>query len=568
MSSSFSTSTNGKNGLSIKRKASITFICLAVLTAAVGLTGIQGLFGVKSAGDMIYETYLTRAVSISKAESTLRELFSAQKVLMGMQYDENLDGQLETLNNIQSRLNENISRYEGSLGENKESATQLKELAEGLAQANSVIADQIKNNQGYKNVKYARENFEPRMAQMISIFSDIQAENGVGAAAAYDGNNAQYAITLSILGTALLIAILLVLLSWVFVNKNISSAIARMTAKMQELAAGKLDIDVEEISRGDEIGAMAQAVLVFRDSMSNNLKLSADAEMNAKRTEERTKKLQALAVEFDRGVSDLLNNLGQASEKLNATAGNMNTATVTMNDGVDGVSRVTSEASDSVSIVAAAATELAASISEIGSQASHSANKATEAVQEAENANELVQGLASATTKIGEVLTLISDIAEQTNLLALNATIEAARAGDAGKGFAVVASEVKNLATQTAGATDEIGSQITDIQQAMEKTVQGIQGVLSTINEINENTATIAAAVEEQGSATNEIARSTDNASESTKSMSVLLGQVSNAAGSTSTASGEVLSAASELQNNTQGLRDFVNKFLAEMKSA
>ncbi|MBT7768780.1 MAG: chemotaxis protein, partial [Rhodospirillales bacterium] len=207
------------------------------------------------------------------------------------------------------------------------------------------------------------------------------------------------------------------------------------------------------------------------------------------------------------------------------------------------------------------------SITEISRQVSQSAESTTMAVTEAERGKEMVQSLVEAAQKIGEVVALITDIADQTNLLALNATIEAARAGDAGKGFAVVASEVKNLANQTAKATEEISSQISDIQDATQGAVSAIDEIAKTIGEVNEISATISAAVEEQGAATSEIARSVENAANETQNVKNNIEGVSRVVSETNTVADDLLSAASMLSDQSSGLRQEVDKFLGDMRS-
>ena len=196
-----------------------------------------------------------------------------------------------------------------------------------------------------------------------------------------------------------------------------------------------------------------------------------------------------------------------------------------------------------------------------------SATVAAGAVEEANRADGMIQSLVQAAQKIGEVVELITSIADQTNLLALNATIEAARAGDAGKGFAVVAAEVKNLANQTAKATEEIGSQIGGIQTATKDSVAAIKSIGKVIGEINQISSAIAAAVEEQGAATKEIARNVEQASAGTKDVSSNIAGVTQAASETGQASGQIHQAAQELSQQSSALKDVVEKFLADVRA-
>ncbi|MBL8642663.1 MAG: methyl-accepting chemotaxis protein, partial [Rhodospirillaceae bacterium] len=232
------------------------------------------------------------------------------------------------------------------------------------------------------------------------------------------------------------------------------------------------------------------------------------------------------------------------------------------------VAAASEQASTNVQTVAAATEELSSSIQEISRQVAESTRVVSQAVQEATKTKDLVRGLDEAAGRIGRVVALITDIAEQTNLLALNATIEAARAGEAGKGFAVVASEVKNLATQTAKATEEIGGQIEGIQNATKSSVDAIERIFDTIEKVNGISTTIASAVEEQGAATKEIARNVEQAASGTKEVSTNIVGVTQAAGETGQVSTQVLEAAKELARQSTTLRTEVDTFLTDIKAA
>ncbi|PCJ60477.1 MAG: chemotaxis protein [Rhodospirillaceae bacterium] len=267
---------------------------------------------------------------------------------------------------------------------------------------------------------------------------------------------------------------------------------------------------------------------------------------------------------FERHVKGVVQTVASASTELQASAEEMSSIAKRTSEQSASVSAAAEEATTNVQTVAAAAEELSSSISEISRQVSKSSEVAQNAVTQAEETNVTVEGLAEAAQKIGDVVSLINDIAGQTNLLALNATIEAARAGDAGRGFAVVASEVKNLANQTAKATEEIGNQISAIQGATGEAVSAIKGIGSTIKEINEIAASIASAVEEQGAATSEISRNVQEAATGTQEVTGTISQVAAAADEAGQSAGQVLEAASELsqQSETLGkeIAAFINK--------
>ncbi|MCW8835149.1 MAG: methyl-accepting chemotaxis protein [Rhodospirillales bacterium] len=270
--------------------------------------------------------------------------------------------------------------------------------------------------------------------------------------------------------------------------------------------------------------------------------------------------------DFERNMKSAMQTVASAATELQSTAQGMEDTAKQTSLQANAASTASQDASSNVQTVASAAEELSASISEIARQANQSTDIAGEAVAEVEGTNEKVQGLAEAANKIGEVVAIITDIAEQTNLLALNATIEAARAGDAGKGFAVVASEVKNLANQTAKATEEISSQIGGIQDATQEAVEAIRSIGEIITKMSEISTSISAAVEEQGAATQEIARNVEQAANGTNEVSSNIHDVTQGADQTGQSAQDVLTAAGELSRQSELLDSEMDKFLIEMR--
>lgn len=365
------------------------------------------------------------------------------------------------------------------------------------------------------------------------------------------------------------IALLLVVGMSLLLGNSIVRPIRGMTAAMRKIAAGETATVIPAQERHDEVGAMAQSVQVFKDSMIEAVRLRGEQDELKKRSEiEKQGLLGKMADDFESGVRGSLDALASAVVELRATSNSMSATAEEASQQATTVAAVAEQASSNVQTVAAATEELSSSVSEIGRQVAQSTKIAGQAVDEANRTNVTVQGLSSAAQKIGDVVKLISDIASQTNLLALNATIEAARAGEAGKGFAVVASEVKSLASQTAKATEEISAQVAAMQGATTQAVQAIESIGGTIGAINEITTAIASAVEEQGSATKEIARNVQEAAHGTSQVSGNIGNVTEAAEETGAAAGRVLASAEELNKQAAALRAKVDDFMVNIRAA
>jgi methyl-accepting chemotaxis protein len=366
-----------------------------------------------------------------------------------------------------------------------------------------------------------------------------------------------------------LIAVLAVGVALVMtVRRKVSKPIAELTARMSRLAAGDVVDEIAGVERDDEIGAMARAVRVFKDNMIKADRLAAEKEAENEVKMRRAQMLDNLTHTFENKVGELVGGLSAASATMEETAQSMSSTASATNRQAAVVATASDQTSTNVQTVASATEELTSSISEIGRQVTQSTEIAARAVENARRTGDTARSLADGAQKIGDVVTLIHNIAAQTNLLALNATIEAARAGDAGRGFAVVASEVKSLAGQTAKATTEISEQIAAIQAASDETVKAIQNVVDVITEIDQIGTAIAAAIEQQGSATQEISRSVQEAARGTQEVNSNISGVQRAADDTGAAAGEVLGAAKQLSAQSRDLAGQVNRFLAEVRAA
>jgi methyl-accepting chemotaxis protein len=353
------------------------------------------------------------------------------------------------------------------------------------------------------------------------------------------------------------------------IARSISRPILSLTSVMRELADGNLDVAVPPSQANDEVGAMVKAVAVFRDNAQNFSKLQAEQlEAKAQSEAEKRSAFAALADNFEASIRDVVTTVSSAAVEMEHTARSMSAIVEQSRQQTRTVSSASALASENVQTVAAAAEELSSSMTEISRRLAHATEVVGKAASDGRQSNARVQSLADAAQKIGDVVSFINGIAGQTNLLALNATIEAARAGEAGRGFAVVASEVKALATQTAKATEEIGAQVTAVQGETTGAVNGIQSICATIQQVDEISAAIAAAVGQQGTATQEIAQNVQQAAARTGEVSQNISGVTAGIAATGTAAEEVLGSAIELSKQSQRLRDEVDRFLAHIRAA
>ncbi|MDR3515569.1 MAG: methyl-accepting chemotaxis protein [Azospirillaceae bacterium] len=450
-------------------------------------------------------------------------------------------------------------------GEISDMSSKFKDLMVlgGDIDAAAAVNDDAKAN------RLMREQFDPVMAKLRVQATGLATRAIENLESASQLNRATsrsvIMMTYAGVGGGLVITIAL---AFFLASHGIARPVVELGATMSRLARRDYAAEVSGAARRDEVGVMAKALQVFKDSLIEADR-QADIEAQQRQVREaRARLIETLTTGFDGKVAGVLEIVASAVVELEATAQAMSANSEQTSRQAITVAAATEQASASVQTVATAAEELSSSIREIGRQVEQSNRVAQTAAAEAGRTNDTVKGLAQSSARIGDVIKLINDIASQTNLLALNATIEAARAGDAGKGFAVVAGEVKNLASQTAKATEEIGAQISAVQASTQEAVAAIVAIVTRIEEINQISTAIASAVEEQSAATGEIARNVQQAANGTREIAATITGVTQAAAETGSAAGQLLTSAQSLARETSDLKETVAGFLNGVRAA
>jgi methyl-accepting chemotaxis protein len=482
--------------------------------------------------------------------------------------NDKLDDIAREYKSAQGRVRSNLDLLPSNRGTNalREAAAKLLALGGGKGGVFSLRQKELDAEDYGQTVLEETRKLNVGLDVSVQQLVD-QVQKGTAASTFMTRQQISFATTIMLLmGAATLIGS--VLFVWRYVGGNILRRIGSLQRSMQLLSDGDLESEIYQSHQSDEVASMANALQVFRESMIEARALSAEQDKDRAAKIERSSRIEARIAEFEATVRSALDNLQDAANSMQSTAQSMSTTADESNALVSAVVSAAEETSANVQTVSVGTEELSSSIAEIGRQVVSSSEIARKAVDEAGATDATMQGLADNASRISVVVDLIQVIASQTNLLALNATIEAARAGEAGRGFAVVASEVKSLANQTAKATEEIRSQIANMQAVTTSAVNAIRNIGQTIGEINDVTTAIAAAVEEQGAATREIARNIQHAAGGTSQVSSNIVGVSTASADAGVAANEVLKASAALRREADGLRSEIDAFLNNIRAA
>jgi methyl-accepting chemotaxis protein len=557
--------------VSIRTKLVLGLGFLLMATVGLGLFAIDRMSGIADAAQVVTGDYFPSALASAGMRGTAFSVRIGESHLVAATDAADQKATLAALDAAVARFVQQRRDYEKLIDAGEETAIYVKvdaAWAAYMAAHSRMLAVFAAGN-----VEQARMmlngDMEHTFNDLTTALSSDLTYNGHNGTVASDHINDLFRTTRTVTYLAIGLSALAALLVGFGLVRGISVPLGRMTTAMRRLADRDMAVEVPGVGRGDEIGAMAGAVQVFKDNMIRADELAAAQEtLKAEAAAAQKVARLQMADSFEAKVGHVVAQLSSGATELQATAQAMSTTATETNRQATTVAAAAEEASAGVQTVATAAEELTASIREISRQVAQSSQVSERAVADARRTDSIVRMLAESAQKIGDVVGLITSIAGQTNLLALNATIEAARAGDAGKGFAVVASEVKSLANQTAKATDEIGSQITQIQGATAEAVQAIRSINTTIEEVSRISTTIAAAVEEQEAATAEIARNVQQTSVSNQEVTSNITSVNQAASDTGAAATQVYGAATDLSQQAEHLTREVGDFVAGIRAA